>query len=100
MARLARITALRWVKPQMATSMQPRTGTPTKTLGAVGRAQVRTRIRSTTHLPVGGANRTRAADRRPSTAEAEVGNPGRQVPVAQQAGAVAVAGEAAGEHKG
>ena len=38
MAHLARTTALRWVKPQMATSMRPRMGTPTRTPGVVGKA--------------------------------------------------------------
>ena len=35
-------TALPWVKPQMATSMRRRTGTPTRTPGVVGRQRERT----------------------------------------------------------
>src|SRR5580658_4391876 len=108
MARLARITALRWVRPQTVTSMRRPTGTPTKTPEAVGRAQVRT-LRNTTQqatprpprrvvqLPVAGDSRKRAADRQPSIAEAGVGNPGRQVLAARQA---AAAGEVAGEPSG
>ena len=58
------------------------------------------RPRRAVQLQVAGEGRKRAADHRPSTAEAEAGNPGRQVLVAQKAGAVAVVGEAAGEPSG
>src|SRR5882757_6883413 len=110
MARLVHITALRRVRPQMATSMQPRMGTPTRTPGAAGKAQVRT-LRSTTRrvtrakaprravqLPAAGEGRKRAADRRPSTVEVEVGNPERRALAARQAeAAVAAAGVGGGE---
>src|SRR5271165_4223978 len=112
MERRVRTTALRWVRPPMATSMRPLTGTPTQTPGVVGKVQART-PRSTTHpatpvrappkvlpVPVAGEGRKRAADHRPSTVEAEAGNPESQALAAQKAGAVAVAGEAAGEPYG
>ena len=96
----------------MATSMRPRTGTPTPTPGAAGRVQARTLTRNTTHpatpaqapeehsVPVAGEGRKRAADHRPSIAAAEAGRPGSPVLAAHTAGAVVVAGEAAGEPDG
>src|SRR5271163_4520303 len=105
MAPLERTTALLTARLQMATSMRPRTATPTPTPGVVGRVQARTLTRNTTHqatpkaprralqVPVAGEGRKRAADRRPLIAGAVAGNPGSQVPVAHTAGAVVVVGE-------
>src|SRR5580692_5958817 len=109
MARRVRITALRWVKPPMATSMRLRTGIHIQTPGVAGKVQAQT-LQNTTHqatlrrravqLRVAGEGRRRVVDLRPSTAEGAAGSPGRQVLVAQQAVAGAVAGEAAGEPNG
>ena len=81
--RVRTATAPLTVRPQMATSMRQRTGTPTRTPGVAGRAQART-LRNTTHqatlprrvvqLRAAGEGRKRAADHRPSTAAAVAGN--------------------------
>src|SRR5271167_151284 len=111
MARRVRTaTAPPTVRPRMATSMRARTGIPTKTPGAVGRAQAPTRIRNTTHpatqaqvpprvlqAPVAGEGRKRAADHQPSIAVGEAGSRGRPVLAAHTAGAVVVVGEVADE---
>src|ERR1700678_273851 len=111
MARRVRTaTALRWVRPPMATSMPLRTGTPTRTPAAAGRVQART-LRNTTHpatpaqaLPravlVAGEGRRRAVALRPLTAEGAAGNPGRPVLAGRKAGAAVVGGEVAGEPNG
>ena len=111
MARRVRTTALRWVKPPMATSMRPRTGTPTKHREWLERFKLKYTEIQHVHLLwpkrgekqfsfKGGEDRKKAADRRPLIPEAEVGNRDRQVLEAHLAGAVAVVGEVAGEPNG
>ena len=78
-----------------------------KNTGAAGKAQVRTRIRSTTlqatpprkaaPITVAGDSRKRVADLRPLTAEAAAGRLGRQVRAAQQVAVAVVGGEVAGD---
>src|ERR1700722_8029708 len=106
MARRVRTTAPLTVRQPMATSMRPLTETPTQTPGVVGKVQART-PQNTTHpatlrrravqVPVAGEGRKGAADHLPSIAAVAAGNPGRPVLVARKAGAVVVAGAAAGE---
>ena len=82
--RVSTAIAQRWVRLPTATNMRLRTGTPTRTPGAVG-AEIRT-IRTKAHQA--GEGRKRVADH-PHSAEA-VGNPDRQVRAVQQAEAPAV----------
>src|ERR1700733_15216416 len=111
MARQANITMPRWLKPQMATSMQRRTGTPTKTPAAVGRAQVRTRIRNTTRqairapqgalqLPAATGSRKKVGLQPSAVAVVAAGKPGRLVLAARPAPAVGAAGQGGGKRGG
>ena len=92
--RVSTETALRSVRPQMATSMRPRTAIPTRTPGAAG-AAIRTILRNPAHQA--GDLRKRAAGHRPSAAVVGGGDRSRKVPVVRQVEAVVVVGAAAAE---
>ncbi len=98
---------------QMATSTRPRTAMPTRTPGAVGRqtkAEAGTMFRSpaaqvpeavSTAASKGWGGQEKSSSSAFSGAvEVEAGNPGRRVLAVRQAGAVVVAGVAAGEADG
>lgn len=98
--RVSMATALRWVRPQTAISMRPRTGTPTRTLEVVG-AETRTIPRNPAQViqeaillrPKAGEDKKRVADPQRSGEPAEVaGNPSRQVLAARQARVVEAVG--------
>src|SRR5208282_2691961 len=79
-------------RPQMATSMRPRTATPTRTPGAVGRTPMEA-PRNPAHQA--GEVRTRAAGHRPlAGAAAEGGETSRRVLEVGQAAVEAEAGAA------
>src|SRR6202789_7318 len=109
MGRRVRTTAPRWLRPQMATSMQQRTGTPTKTPAVVGRAQARTPIRSTTRQVTPAPPRAvqllaatdsrKKADHRPGVAVVVAGEAGRLALAVRQAPAAGAAGEVADEER-